>query len=400
MGKTTMIAVVAVIGSVAAIVTNLNSILSFGATWIVPRLEPYLFPRATIAVEVGSDVSAAPTVFIAEEKSQNVVIDSSAAGPGKRAILTVTAKALYKIAWQGSGVEAGAADQIFAGEGDSVYRLERKGDPIDGQVRLVLRQSDSQKSEPQAAEPTAALLLSAKALQATKDPGALVVSAVLPELDRALAILGLFETGTTDCARKLAWIRGGSQSRPWVGCLGMTTPGWLGDVITSLDGGDAHRLDQIVGEHATTLRSLAQNPRANVPDADLRQAMERLAASPEFWIQYQVRATAAYAEAADAARSLGLTSERGRLLLFDRLAQSGPGGVKRGISAYFDQFPEGSAARPSTEAARIAAVGDIFKAQTTPGLGSTRRVDTIVTGHGSIRGVGFDLDRLGVSETG
>jgi hypothetical protein len=391
MGKTTMIAVAAAIASVAAIMTNLNTLLSFGATWIAPRLEPYLFPRATIALEVDPDVSVAPTVFIAEQKSPNVVIDSSAAGPHKRATLTVTAKAIYTIAWQGSGVEAGAAEKIFAGEGESLYRLGRKGDPVDGQVRLVLRQSDSQKSEPQAAEPTAALLLSAKALQATKDPGALVVSAVLPELDRALAIVGLFETGTTDCAHKLAWMRG----RPSVGCLGMSTPGWLGDVITSLDGGDANRLDQIVGEHATTLRSLAQNPRANVPDADLRQAMERLAASPEFWIQYQVRATAAYAEAADAARRLGLTSERGRLLVFDRLVQVGPGGVKRGISAYSEQFPEGSGARPTTEAGRIAALGDIFK-----GMGSTQRVNTIVTGHGSIRGVGFDLDQLGVSETG
>jgi hypothetical protein len=111
---------------------------------------------------------------------------------------------------------------------------------------------------------------------------------------------------------------------------------------------------------------------------------------------------AGYARATEVAREIGLVSERGRLLIFDRLVQGGPGPVERGARTYAERYPATAQDRPSTEQARIRALGDIFKTDRTIGdmRSVERRVDTIVSGRGSIRGISFDLDHLGISDAG
>jgi hypothetical protein len=95
------------------------------------------------------------------------------------------------------------------------------------------------------------------------------------------------------------------------------------------------------------------------------------------------------------ARQIGLVSERGRLLIFDQLILGGPVRVERGLHTYAERFPAGAPDHPANEAARIRALGDIFKSD---GIRFARRTDTIVSGKGSIRGITFDLNQLGVSD--
>lgn len=381
-----------VIAALAVVAGNLDSILSTGAKWLGPYLAPYLSPQAAIAVTLDTDLAAPVDVFVADPANETRVIAVDETGRDRKAVLKVPAYTRYTIGWQGAGFEAGAAQHILAVRGESRFRLMRVG-AADGLVRVSLRQDDPERPGLPTSEPSAKLLISARASQATANPSISISAGALPDLDRATAIVGLFETGTTDCARRLFFVAG----VPAIGCVLASMEGWLGEVIASLDAGDAHRLDSLLGADAAAMRKYAQVRHAGPLSAQLLPAMERLTGAPEFWIKYQARILAAYAQATDSARQIGLASERGRLLLFDRLVAGGPGTVARGVSLYTERYPEGAANRPRGEAARIRALGEIFKSQAT-GHSLDRRIETIVSGRGSIRGITFDLKQLGVSD--
>ena len=390
--KSWLVWLAGLIAAIALVAHNLDTILATGTKW----LGPYLVPKAAISVDTDLAVTADVSVADPADKTRAIAVDR--AGRDRKAVLNVPANTYYTIAWQGSGLEGGAAEHVLAVKGASLFRLVRTGE-AEGQIKAGLRQSGGGESNPVTTEPSAQLLLSARALQAAANPSVGISSGALPELDRATAIVGLFETGTTDCARRVYFIGG----TPAVGCLAASIPGWLADVITALDGADARRLDTLLGENAAPIRSFAQDAHAVPQQAQLKQAMDRLTAAPEFWISYQTRALATYAQATDLARQVGLVSERGRLLVFDRLVNAGTGSVARAVKSYAAQYPEGAAGRPNSEAARIHSLGEIFKSQlrSMPFAANVgRRIDTIASGRGTVRGVSFDLDQLGVSDRG
>jgi hypothetical protein len=395
--KSWLVGIAGVIAAVAVVASNLDKILSTGATWLGPYIIPYVSPHAVISVALDADLATAVDVFVADPSNETRVIALGQTHRDQKAVLNIPANTRYTIGWQGAGLEAGAAQHILAVKGESLFRLIRMG-VADGQIRVSLRQSDPNQPELPTTEPSAKLLISARASQAATNPSIPISTGALPELDRATTIVGLFETGTTDCARRLYFI----GRVPAVGCVGASIPGWLGEVITSLDAGDARRLDALLGENAASIRNYAQDRYAIPQETQLRQAMERLIAAPEFWIKYQARVLAAYAQATDAAHQVGLVSERGRLLIFDQLVLGGPGMVTRGTRSYAERYPEGASGRPDSEPARIRALGDIFKSQLPGGVGGSigRRIDTIISGQGSIRGITFNLDQLGVSDGG
>jgi len=388
-----IVSLAGLIAATAVVVTNLNTILSTTAKW----LRPYLNPKAILSFDLDPDLSIAPRVFVADPGNETQALGSDVAQPNRRAVLKVSANVFYQIGWQGAGLKAGAVSHYLAVKGESRFRLMRAGMEQD-LVVLSLRQSDIDRPELAPTEPSAKLILSARALRAVGDPSLLGTTGALPELDRDAAVVGLFETGTTDCARRLFFIPSPSGTAPAVvGCLGAGIPGWLADVITALDSRDTHWLDSLLGEDAAAIRKYASPARQGSPtETQLRRAMERLVATPEFWIQYQVRVLSGYAQATEAAHQIGLTSERGRLLIFNQLVMGGPVSVDRGIRSYAAEYPEGAPRRPDNEVARIQALGAILKAQ---GGFEARRIDTIVSGKGSVRGIAFDLDQLGVSDT-
>ncbi|MDR6955297.1 hypothetical protein J2X65_004676 [Ancylobacter sp. 3268] len=392
-----------VIAAVALVVGNADKILSFAKTWVAPSLAPYFTDQAVMTVRIEPGVDLAADVFAADPANANRAVAVAQARKGEDARLTVPARMLYTLGWQGPGLKAGAAEKLLAVEGGSVYMLGRKSE-ADGLVELTLRRGASsdgggEPPAPAAGEPSAGLLLSARAARAVADPGAAPpASGSLPEFDRALAIVGLFETGTTDCGRRVSVeraVRGFGRSLS-VGCVGASIPGWLGEMIAALDDGTTRRLDTLLGEDAKPLRALA-NGFNDVGGDDLARAGRQLMALPEFRIAYQQRVLDAYRQAAEFARAFGLASERGRLLVFDRLVQAGPGSVRRALT----QFAALDPAPPTGEPERIAAVGALFAGQRSgaPQPAVARRIDTIVTGRGTVRGIAFSLDELGVSAT-
>ncbi len=403
--KRWLISVAGVIAAAAVVVGNLDGILSAGAKWLGPYIVPYLSAHADLSVVPDADLALAADVFVADPANQTHAIAVGRAQKGQKAVLHVPANVLYTIGWQGAGLEAGAASNILAVPGETSFRLIHAGES-QGQIKVSLRQSDADRAAPPATEPSAKLLLSARVAQGAVDPSVSITAGALPELDRAAAIVGLFETGTTDCARRLffmpAVMSGPDLEAPSVGCFGASIPGWLADMILAIDAGDTRRLDALLGEKADLLRNYAHDPRAVPQRAPLQQTMERLLAAPEFWINYQEKVLAIYAQAADQARQIGLVSERGRLLVFDRLTNFGPGAVARATRRYAEQYPEGATGRPGSEAERIRALGELLKAEAPRAFApqTARRIDTIVSGHGSVHGINFDLDQLGVSASG
>ena len=288
--KTWFIWAASVIAAVTAVITNLDKILSFVAKRLGPYLSSYFGPKATISVLLDTDRDVQATVFAADPKNKNHAIEVSRTKRDQKAVLTVPANILYIIGWQGAGIEAGATESVLAVKGESLFHLVRTGGPED-QIKLNLRRSDRDQAELPTTEPSAKLLLSARAVQAVTDPAISISAGTLPELDRAAAIVGLFETGTTDCARRLFFVPAFGPSRsvaPAIGCFGASVPGWLADTITSLDDGDAHRLDVFLGGNADLLRNYVRDWRAVPQEAPLREAMDRLVAAARVLDQVSV----------------------------------------------------------------------------------------------------------------
>jgi hypothetical protein len=429
--KAWLVSIAAVVAAVALLATNLDKILTVSAKWLGPYLVPYIRPQANMAIRLDDNITAEPDVFVSDPANEAHVLAIGHVRHGEPAVLTVSANTLYKIGWQGTNIAPGAVKDVLALKGASAFRLvptdEGKDEGKGGVFRVTLRPADADVAPLTATEPSAGLLISAGAARVASEPAVVIGAGALPELDRAVAIVGLFETGTTDCTRQVRWFEPPPlgvdpfhpvPKAPSVGCLGMTIPGWLTDVIATIDSGDAHRLDAILGDDAAVVRvNVTEDAKyRNAPSsmesfsmeggqfwtgAPPQRAMERLISTPEFWVAYQGRVLAAYAQAAVLARQIGLVSERGRLLIFDRLIWLGPAGVVRGVQAYVQRYPETAQDRPDSEKARILAIGNIFKAIYPRRLHGyaverivTSRIDTIVSGHGLVRGISFDLEHF------
>lgn len=403
--KSWLISLGAAIAALAVVAANIDKVVTIGVKWLGPVLAPYINPQAQIAIRLDDEAAAVADVFVSDPASETHPLASARTRYGQEAVLTVPANILYKIGWQGPKIEAGAVERVLAVKGESSFHLVSTGE-AEGRIKVTLRETDGAAAPFPATEPSAKLLIAARA---ANEAAAVIGPGALPELDRAVAIVGLFETGTTDCARRVfsvpAFVGGlapGAKTIA-VGCLAFESPGWLADVITATDGGEAHRLDAILADDAPAMRSYAREMPVLPPAEQLQRAGARLVASPEFWIAYQSRVLQAYAQATDIARHVGLVSERGRLLVFDQLIVRGPGGIARAAQAYTQRYGQPGQAPPDSEKARILALGNIFKALPAPTAFApaiARRIDTIVTGRGSARGIAFDLDQLGVSDAG
>jgi hypothetical protein len=258
--KRWIVAIGSVIAALALVAGNVDEILSFGAKWLAPYLKAYTTPRAEILVLLADDVDnggdASAIVFIADPQNTTQAIAVSPTRQG-RAVLSVPANTVYTIGWQGPGLEAGASERVLAVEGKSSFRLEPIG-KVPGQIKLSLRATGSDQTELHPAEPSAKLLLSASAVQSTNS--SLIAAGALPEFDRAITIIGLFETGTTDCARRLFFVpHMGGKRIPAIGCLGISIPGWLSDVIVAMDRGEERNLDTLLHGNADLIRTYAKD---------------------------------------------------------------------------------------------------------------------------------------------
>lgn len=385
--KSSWIAIVAAIAAVAGLLGNLDKI----ATMAAQMLKPWLQVEATFEI-VLDPKAARPLVLAIAERDR--VLDTQRIVPGTPASFSVPINARYTVVWQGPGYKPGTVNDILAPPQTSRWNL-RITAKDDGQDALSLRAAE-ESSDRQTAPAPAALLL------ASTPPVAGAGGAMAAEVDRALAVIGLFEVGTTECSRSVAITPVGIV----FGCIGFGLPGPASVLVKGLDADDPAILERALGDLAPLVRELASRTRVIARDLEtlapdtrqrLTERLRLLAASPEFRLRHQQLALDWYRRALTVAASFDLASERGVLLVLDRLVQQGPGWANRLRPAYAARVEE---TKPADERARIAILAALLKAQSLPGGHSAmvgRRIDTIATGRSTARGVTYDLEAIGIS---
>ena len=129
--------------------------------------------------------------FVIDPVNESHVLAVGRARHGEDAVVSVPANVLYKIGWQGPDIEAGAVKDVLAVQGAPVFRLVSTGQS-EGMVKVMLRPSVVNAAPFTVTQPSANLVLSARAVGLAKEPVAVLDADALPELDRAVAVVGLF----------------------------------------------------------------------------------------------------------------------------------------------------------------------------------------------------------------
>jgi len=234
----------------------------------------------------------------------------------------VVLNTLYNVAWQGPNIVPASSREIIA---------------VSPGVRLVLRASTSQSdaSEPIVLElafadegksieleeaVSAEVLIKAERASGLGRPARSGFGTMaLPQYVRAATVAGLFEVGTTDCARLII-------SHEWfisAGCLSATFPtGLLHSILLKISKNAEYLDSELNQENVTFLLKFLENVRFV---SDFREHEERakfvdilseLAKTAEFWAEYEQSAFEYYKKSIYASRIFELNSERGVLALF------------------------------------------------------------------------------------
>jgi hypothetical protein len=384
-----------VAGAVIALgtfITNADKILSFfhiniaqivaGDTEISIRVDD----PGHLAANIG-DI----TLGFANEKNETVKQLVIAGASGKA---SVPSGSRYKVIWQGPGIDPAHAEDLLTPERTlNVVLIAKKGQTG---VAFDLRVGSKDLAT---SPPTAALLLAPAPTASTE---ATTFRSAVPQFDRAAAVVGLFETGTTDCAHQIDV----SIWPPLVGCLSISSPGLVTSLVAELDRGVPGAVSAVGNDAATLRRLAAANPYAIGPlwpaDIDKAAVRRRLLGLPDVWIAYENQALALYQQALQEAHNFDLRSERGTLLVFDRMIQTGVASV-RAVRAAFDQQVK-QAKTPPTEPDRIALVAKLLQEGVRPSPAiptvqvlTRQRIQLIATGVGTFHGIEFDLDKLGIT---
>lgn len=175
-------AIVAGIAALAAVLGNLDSILSFWDSRVSPNL------AATSILKVGLEDRSDRIlrVFVVADGGGSDAEGQSELRGGAEARFTLAQGRSYRLAWYGFGFEPGEAAGLRLGEGENNWRFVPVGAETDGQTRLALRSQLGRSAETRPAN--ASLIL--------RDSGAGPQDGQASE--RAGRLIRLFETGNPD----------------------------------------------------------------------------------------------------------------------------------------------------------------------------------------------------------
>lgn len=386
---------IALLAAVATILGNVDKIAASVGGW----LRPWLQSQAEIEVVLDTKTPKSITVALVDKDR---VIDTQVLQGARAGQFLAPAHSRYTLIWQGPATKPERADDILAPPGRTRWRLVAAGG-ADGQEVLSLRPVGTEDG-PTTSPPSAGILASVVAAQSSRDPSARPPgSGLVPELDRAVFIVGLFESGTTDCHRAVTVQSFGIG----VGCLGIGIPGWLSDVLLRLRDRKPDALRRAFGDDEPFIISLLEGSdilrrlRAGLETPERRDSIaagfSRLVETIEFRQIFHAQIVDAYGDALKSARLLGLESERGTLFVFDRTINQGAGIVAR-LHGMVEADPAGFSALD--EAGRIRRFGDALKARVPSVMRSytARRIDAIQGGRATVRGITYDLNALGISD--
>lgn len=392
---------VALLAAVAGVIDNGDKIFGF----LGKRLGPWLEPKAVIEIAYRADPSETIAVGLAPPSETDHVSAAARIAGGTQHRFVVIANGVYSVVWQGSETRGTSTEGIVAVPPEVKLELG----PVDeGGNKRALRLVQVADRAPVKAEPTvsAALLVSAGATaSAGIDNPAPPTSSMLPEFDRAATIIGLFQTGSTDCSRRVFL----SKFDISVGCFAASLNARFdgGTIISEVDGSD-QALDRVVGkDDADALRAVSTRDFSNrMTDEELdeyQKAIERVTGTLEFWSAYDRTFLRTYARASTAAREMGLESERGVLLVFSEIAFSGR--IRQPVKDSFarklaDQTAAGLAI---DEGARVSALAEALAENAHRVVRDQKwykaSLDLMRTGKVSWQGIDYDLDQLGIGLT-
>jgi hypothetical protein len=211
-------------------------------------------------------------------------------------------------------------------------------------------------------------------------------------LKRAMNVIGVIETGTADCEDVL------KVTRQFIGygCIWVAPGPTLGRFASEAESASPGLVRRIMGPREEDLRGI-EGESALPDDPDFVARLGRLAATAEFRAARDRYIMAYYQWSEAVARRVGLTSDRGRLFLFDRSWNSGRSTIEK-IADTALEDPQFGALSEQDKLLRLAEIG---KARLSPMLPEAarrnlgRRMDMFATGKGRIGDVTFDLDALG-----
>jgi len=390
----------AAVAALAGLMVNLDTIASYAARWLGPWL------RQETRIDVLFDAPHERTLILAIAEGSDV-LDTQTIHGGMTARFRVPAHARYTLVWQGPRFKAASIGDILAPSQSYLWRLALAGREEETDLLKLL--AEGLAEELQTAAAPASLLVSAQAAVFARNPALRNNGfALLPELDRAVAVIGLFEQGTTDCALSY-WV---TRIGIGAGCVGASIPGALGGLITQLDRDHPELINETFGETAALLRDLVaadffeqtRRIRAIYDDKQtlerLRRGTAELVRTPAFRVAHQGRLLAWYRQALATARSLGLQSERGVLFVIDRQVTQGSAAFRRIRAAYDAQLAEHGDIAAFDDRTRLGLLAQLVIDSTPAGRRKSvaSRVETIVSGKRTMRGVAFDLNALGIRD--
>jgi hypothetical protein len=379
--KRLLLAVVAFVGALAAFIGNAEKIYLALAQWLSAEttIEVTLAAPADRRVKVG--------IFRGDKTFAVAEIEG-----GKTVALTVPANERYFVTWQGFGFKPAKTEEILVTREALRSRLESKSKDADGEL-LTLRLEQG-RSTPKTSAPSAASLLATASTGAAARPTS---ASLVPEIDRAMFIVGLFEVGTTDCGTRVVVL----TRQAIFGCIGMTLPGHIARVVKDVRE-PLQFINKIAGDDAGFVWSLVQTnglfskELETHPDkTKLTRRLEALSRTPEFRMKYQEFVFMWYRQALQVAEQLQLRSERGVLLVFDASVQFGPGRVLALRDSY-EARVKGQARLD--ERGRISVLGELIKERYAKFPLVATRVDTIVGGRRTFKGIEYDLQGLGIAD--
>lgn len=382
---------------VAVVVTNIDKLATTLAGW----LRPYLTASATIEVVVDPTVTGQLILTIMDGTKP---VDMKVIKAAGIVTFVVPANVNYSLTWQGVAILPAVAPNIPAPAQKVRWKLAFKSKQDDVSV-LALRLEDENQDRP-TVEPSATTLAIVAAAQAANDPvGRPPSSNLLPELDRASLVVGLLETGSTNCSGSV-FVK---QMLVSVGCFGFSIPGWLGDLLKMLSTELPEEFAKAFeGESLTYIRAAISGAAAArqtggpdfLSDAanrdQLRSALLKIAQWPAFRHHYEAKVLEGYGEALRISRQIGLRSERGVLLVFDNIISLGTGGARRLATLYAQSNPDPSL----DERAKLARYADFLRGQLRdPARRAMEpRLRLMISGKARSGGISYDLNELGIRD--
>jgi hypothetical protein len=254
----------------------------------------YLRPQGTVELSI---VDSGQRVLIVALSAGSEVKKMDELTTEKPVVFEVPANAGYKLLWNGPGYKSGSYDLLVPAK-RMRWAFRQSGREQDLET-LELRLEGEAQAVATAPAP-ADLLIAASAARIAQNPALRPPGAgIVPELDRALAVIGLLEVGTTDCGSFVNAYRAGGTVMINVGCLAMGIPGWLAEILRKLDQEQPAVLDAALGSFAAPLRravsatsfqevSAALQELAEPEDqmASLTAALRRLVQTPSFRVAH------------------------------------------------------------------------------------------------------------------